>query len=307
MGLISLIAALLLEQWRPLHDRRYLVSPMGQYVAFFERHFNAGEPQHGTIAWLLAVLPPVIVSWALYALLLRANPLLALAFNIAVLYLTMGFRQFSHYFTGIHLALKQDDIAHARQLLAQWRGHSCSELSGEEVARLAIEEALAATHRHVFAVVFWFIVLPGPAGAVLYRLSSFLDHRWGRSGAAEFEVFGGYARRAFEIVDWLPVRLTAAAFAVVGDFEDAVFCWRTQAAKWPEPSLGIVLASGAGAIGVKLGNPYLREGTVIERPELGLGEEADTGYLDSAIGLVWRALVLWLLMLLLLGIAKAVS
>lgn len=307
MSLISLIAALLLEQWRPLHDRRYLVAPIGQYATFFERHFNAGEPQHGAIAWLLAVLPPVIAAWVLYALLLRASPLLALAFNIAALYLTMGFRQFSHYFTGIHLALKQGDLAHARELLAQWRGHSCSDLSGEDVARLAIEAALAATHRHVFAVIFWFILLPGPAGAVLYRLSSYLERRWGGSGVAELEVFGRFARQAFEIADWLPVRLTAAAFAVVGDFEDAVFCWRTQAAKWPEPSLGIVLASGAGAIGVKLGSPYARDGAVIERPELGLGDEPDTGFLDSAVGLVWRALVVWLVMLLLLGIASAVS
>jgi len=103
------------------------------------------------------------------------------------------------------------------------------------------------------------------------------------------------------------VRFTAAAFAVVGDFEDAVHCWRTQASGWPDPELGIVLASGAGAIGVKLGMPIVEGGTMIERPELGIGEDADTGHLDSLVGLVWRALVMWLLMLLLLSVAAAVS
>ena len=60
-------------------------------------------------------------------------------------------------------------------------------------------------------------------------------------------------------------------------------------------------------MGVRLGNPVVIQGTLAERPELGLGEEADAGFFDSTIGLVWRSLVLWLLMLLLLGVARAVS
>ena len=103
------------------------------------------------------------------------------------------------------------------------------------------------------------------------------------------------------------MRFTAAAFAVVGDFEDAVYCWRTQAANWPDPALGIVLASGAGAIGVKLGMPILAGGAVVERPELGLGDPADTGHLDSTVGLVWRALVVWLILLLLIALAGAAT
>jgi adenosylcobinamide-phosphate synthase len=307
MGLISLIAALLLEQWRPLSGQHYLHSQVARYASFLERQFNAGEAQHGAVAWLVAVLPPVLLAWLVHALLLRGSPLLALGLNVLALYLTMGFRQFSHYFTDIHLALKQDDLGRARELLAGWRGHDCGDLSREEVARLTIEEALAASHRHVFAVVFWFVLLPGPSGAILYQLAYFLRRRWGGSDAPELDQFGRFAKQAFEALDWLPVRFTAAAFAVVGDFEDAIYCWRTQAAKWSDPALGIVLAAGAGAIGVRLGNPVVIQGTLTERPELGLGEEADAGFFDSTIGLVWRALVLWLLMLLLLGIARAVS
>ncbi len=117
--------------------------------------------------------------------------------------------------------------------------------------------------------------------------------------------FGEFARRAFHALDWLPARFTAASFAIVGDFEDAVYCWRTQAARWPDPLLGLVLAAGAGALGVRLGSPIARGAVVEDRPELGLGEEADTPFLDSAIGLIWRALVLWLALLLVVGIARA--
>jgi membrane protein required for beta-lactamase induction len=37
------------------------------------------------------------------------------------------------------------------------------------------------------------------------------------------------------VIDWIPQRLTAFVFAVVGDFEDALFCWRSQAAQWVRP------------------------------------------------------------------------
>jgi adenosylcobinamide-phosphate synthase len=307
MSILALFAALLLEQWRPLSDRRHLFAPVARYAEFLEGQFNAGERQHGIIAWLAMVLPPVLAAWIIYALLTRASPLLALLFNAAVLYLTMGFRQFSHYFTDIHLALKQDDLDRARAVLAQWRGHSCAELNREEIVRLTIEEALTATHRHVFAVIFWFVVLPGPSGAVLYRLASYLNSRWGQSPAAEMLRFGTFARQAFDALEWLPARLTAMSFAVVGDFEDAVYCWRTQAEKWPDKALGIVMAGGAGAIGVRLGMPVICDGTPLDRPEIGTGDPADIAHMDSTIGLVWRALVLWILVLLVLSFAKTFS
>jgi adenosylcobinamide-phosphate synthase len=304
MALLSLIAALLLEQWRPLSDRRYLFTAVSQYAGYFEHQFNAGESQQGLFAWMLAVLPLVLGAWLLYAILWHVNPLLALAFNIAALYVTMGFRQFSHYFTDIQLALKEDNLPRARELLAAWRGHSCSDLSPEDVVRLTIEQALWSSYRHVFAVIFWFVLLPGPSGAVLYRLSLYLDQRWGQSSSPEMGVFGAFSARLFAFIDWLPARLSALTFAIVGDFEDAIYCWRSQAARWMDASMGIVVAAGAGALGVRLGNPYLRDGVLVERPELGLGDEPDLAHLDSAVGLMWRTLVLWLVMLFLLGIAS---
>ena len=307
MSLISLIIALLLEQWRPLADRSYMISRVLRFADFLQQHFNAGERTHGVIAWSLGVLPATLLAIALYYLLYFLSPLLALAFNVLILYVTMGFRQVGHYFTDIHWALKSGDLDKARAILGQWRGSSCERMSTEEVVRLTIEEALVTSHQHVFAVVFWFVLLPGPSGAILYRMSSFLHHRWAESGDAELAAFGGFAAQVFRLLDWVPARLTGIAFAVVGDFEDAAYCWRTQAAKWPDRSLGIVLASGAGAMGVRLGMPFLSELSPVDRPELGLGEEADVGFLDSTIGLVWRALVVILFILMLLAIARALS
>jgi adenosylcobinamide-phosphate synthase len=171
---------------------------------------------------------------------------------------------------------------------------------------MAIEEALLASHRHVYAPLFWFTIL-GPAGALLYRLARHFCYAWQADRAAGLDggdAFGEFAQRAFAALDWLPVRLTAISFAVVGNFEDAVFCWRSQAARWPEEASGILLAVGAGAIGVRLGMPVDAGGLLVDRPELGVGDDADPDFMQSTIGLVWRSLVVALLLLTLLGIAS---
>lgn len=308
MSLFALIAALLLEQLHPLSSRKYLFGCLSSYVLFFKHHFNAGQHRHGRIAWILAVLPLlcliVWISWALH----HTHPLLSWAFNVLVLYLTMGFRQFSHYFTDIHQALRAERLDEARRLLSEWRGVPAHELNAEELARVTIEEALLASHRNVFGVIVWFVLFGmlgfgGAAGALLYRLGQFLQKHWGAEEEVESGEFGKFAQQAFYILEWLPIRLTAITFAIVGDFENTIYCWRTQAASWQDRDAGILLASGAGALGVRLGMPIPQDGLPLDRAELGVGDDADADFMQSTIGLVWRSVVFWLLLLLLLTLA----
>ena len=189
-------------------------------------------------------------------------------------------------------------------------------LAGAALAQDPVK-TMPDAYRQVFAVLFWFTVLPGPAGAVLYRAAALLAEEWkGPVAGVEpstlvqsHDAFGWPARALLAVLDWIPVRLTALSFAVVGDFEDAVACWRTQAKRWAAEdggmAVGILLASGGGALGVQLGGllPTL-SGEPDVRPELGMGDPVEADVLPSAIGLVWRALVLWLLLILLLTIAN---
>jgi len=299
VGITAIVAALLLEQWRPLGNRKAVAAALAGWADWLENSFNAGEARQGTIAWTIAALVPVVAAAALYAALLWLNPLAALLLDVACLYLTLGFRQFSHYFTGIQAAIRDGNVDQARELLGNWRGEPAAQRSREEVIRLSIEEAIVASHRHVFGVLFWFVLLPGPSGAILYRMACFLDRRWGGKGE-----YGRFAARVRNLLEWPAVRLTATAFAVVGDFEDAVYCWRTQASAWPDPNQGILLAAGAGALGVKLGMPLMEVEGPRPRIDLGLGDAADAPHMDSTVGLLWRALVLLVVMLLLFTLAR---
>jgi cobalamin biosynthesis protein CobD/CbiB len=306
MTFLSLAAALLLEQAWPLRPGTRIHSWFAQYARFLEGQLNGGEHRHGAIAWILAVAPAIALAAAVFHALYGASPLAGWLWNIAVLYLTMGFRQFSHSFTAIQQALREGDLARARERLGGWRGESASELTAAEIARVAIEQGLIASHRHVFGTVFWFVAL-GPAGAVLYRASAMLADSWGARADPEFGKFGRFAAQAFHWLDWLPARVTATSFAIAGDFVDAIDCWRTQAAAWATPSHGILLASGAGALGVRLGDTLHQHGSLHFRPELGVGDDADADFMQSAIGLIWRVLALWMALILLVSFAHALG
>src|SRR5436853_3474227 len=208
-----------------------------------ERQLNAGQQHRGVVAWLLAIVPIVAATVIIYHVLYAVSPVLGWIWNIAVLYVTMGFRQFSHYFTEIIHALRENDITTARAILGRWRGESADEFSAGETARVAIELALIGSHRHVFGPIAAFLVL-GPAGPMIYRTSAILAEKWGRSRDPEFGDFGLFAQKFFFWFDWLPARLSAASFAVVGNFEDAIYCWRTQALAWARGAHGLILASG---------------------------------------------------------------
>ena len=306
MKFLSLVAALLFEQVRPLRRGNPVYRWFGSYAAAIERHFNGGVYNHGVVGWLLAVLPAVAATIAIYALLASMSKFFALMWSVAVLYLTMGFRQFSHYFTEIVVALRENRLDAARADLGRWRGASAAEFGPSEIARVAIEQGLVGSHRHVFGPVAWFIAF-GPAGAIAYRMAEMLGEQWGGRTDAEFGEFGRFAARVFYWFDWLPARVTAASFAIVGNFEDAVYCWRTQALSWADRTQGVILAAGAGALGVRVGDSLHEPGSVHLRPEMGIGEAADVDYMQSTVGLIWRALVLWMFLLFLVMVAAALG
>jgi adenosylcobinamide-phosphate synthase len=126
------------------------------------------------------------------------------------------------------------------------------------------------------------------------------------------------SRRMFGLIDSVPARLTAFGFAVVGNFEEAVNGWRRDAALWRQPNEGIILAAAAGAVGVQLGGDAApgvtpdRSKTFSGGAQAGAGSaEGSTagmplqsGHLQSVVGLVWRSVVLWMLLLALLTLAN---
>ncbi|MDP1693900.1 MAG: CobD/CbiB family protein [Burkholderiaceae bacterium] len=326
MSFFAVFFALLIEQIKPLPRDNWVHDTLISWVGWTGRNFDAGRERHAIVVWCITVLTPALAATALYLVAVHYSLLAGLAVNVAVLYLTLGFRQFSHYFTDIRDALERGDEDQARRLLGQWRHLDASELPRTELLRHVLEHSLLAAHRHVFGVFFCFIVFSafglGPAGAVAYRMAEFAGRYWAFKSrtldAPANERLMHLSQRLFELIDHLPARLTAFGFAVVGNFEEAVNGWRNDAGLWRHDNEGILLAAAAGAIGVQLGGQAVPGVTPDRSKTFDSGSAAQTagasgstagvppqaGHLQSVVGLVWRSVVLWLLLTALLSLAK---
>ena len=300
MNFLTLIATLLLAHYRPIPMVMMASTWHAQVALALEKNLNDGKSRHGWIAWVLGVALPMLMVGGVNMTLRHFLSPLAVVWGMVVLYLMMDFRSYGNSVEAVISALRDNNIPMARKYQSMFEEKPVNDAYGaSEISRVTIEETLIGAHYGVLAPIFWFVLL-GPSGAVLYRLSYSLSHSW----SAESNAFHQVAKKIFYWLDWLPARFTAMSFAIAGDFEDALYCWRSQAASWHDHAQGILLSSGAGALGVKLGEPLPVKGVLEFRPELGMGNAADGDYLMSAVGLIWRALVLMLALLLLMTFAN---
>ena len=327
MSFFAILFAFLIEQVRPLARQNPIHSLLRAWARWTSTNFDAGKPQHGWVTWALAVLVPAVTVSAVHWLLVYfVGWPFALVWSIAVLYITLGFRQFSFHFTDIRDALDAGDEQRARELLADWQQVDASELPRSEIVRHVIEYSVLAAHRHVFGVLAWYCVPAafgfGAGGAVFYRMSEFVSRYWKHRARTQAQPSSAAlqhaAAKAWHLIDWIPARMTALAFAVVGSFEDAVDCWRNHAQRFPDDNDGVILAATSGAVNVRLGGESLRStyspntsqtftasgARVLEGTESTPGREAEVGHLRSIVGLVWRSVVLWMVLLALLTLAR---
>jgi adenosylcobinamide-phosphate synthase len=314
MTFLSILCALLIEQLKPLRADNPIYTEIKALAIRMESWFDAGQAHHGRRGWILMMLALMVPTLLIYWLCFKISPIAAFAWNVCVVYLTLGFRHYSHFFTSIQLALNAGDVVTARHLLAEWTREDTVGMEVAEISRIAVEKALISTHRNVFGVFFWFLMPLGPTGAVMYRVAEYLARAWNDPTRPNSASFGQFSARAFYIIDWIPVRLTAVAFAIVGNFEDAIYAWRNFAGNWKDEAIGIILSAGGGAMGFRLGTP-LENATDILPADASIvdsiaaeadsvpGDEPSIRALQSTVGLVWRALLLWMLLLLMLSIA----
>jgi cobalamin biosynthesis protein CobD/CbiB len=250
------------------------------------KRLNAGDRNSGILAWLAlmgALLVPVAIVSALAA---AIHPVVLWLLEAAFLYGTLRFFSTTGSLSGIERALREGDPAQAASQLGLWQAQPLESDDPVAIARQATEQGLREAHQGTFAPLFWYLVLPGPLGLVLYPLALRAALSWEHLIEADERDFGWFAARAFHVIDWVPQRVSAFIFAVAGNFEDALYCWRSQAGSMTRPDEGIVVASGAGALGVRLG-------------DVGAGEAPREDALASLEGMLWRVLVVWLIVFLL--------
>lgn len=295
---VSLIVCLacLLDHLLGEPKRYHPLVGFGKYVNVIEKALNTDSKIKGVCAVVLAIAPFLVVAH-LISIVSAVNEIAYMLISAIILYIAIGAKSLMEHARHISQPLKAGDLAQARYAVSMIVSRDTQHLEETDIAKAATESVLENGADAIFAAIFWFCLL-GIPGVVLYRLSNTLDAMWGYKNK-RFYHFGWAAARFDDALNYVPARLTALSYALVGHTALALRCWRKQGFSWKSPNAGPVMSSGAGAINVSLGGAAQYHNEIQYRQTLGPtleegGQLPRAQSIDSACRLVNKTLVLCL-------------
>lgn len=293
--LVIVVAALLLDYCLGEPKRYHPLAAFGRLATFLEGKMQPLSTNGrrlkwlGLVAWVLLVLTPVILLWFLLAYL----PVTLRGFvEVVVLYFTLGLRSLREHGLAVVEPLQAGDLAAAQQKVALIVSRDTDNLSEQGVVNATIESVLENGSDGVLAPIFWFLVLGAP-GALLYRFANTLDAMWGYRNQ-RYQYFGRAAAKLDDALNWIPARLTAVSYALMGNFRNGIHCMNRQGPQTDSPNAGRVMAAGAGALGITVGGATTHRGQQCWRPVMGAGAMPTREHISGALGLLNRVVFLWL-------------
>ncbi len=276
----------------------------GRLAAALERQLNRGSAVAqlllGALAYGLAVLPALVVLLCLSAMLAEQSLWLSRLLDVLVLYLAIGWQSMREHVLPIVDALAAGDLDTARRALSYIVSRDTASLDESQLLTAAVETTLENSSDALLASLFWFAVA-GPVAVLAHRLSNTLDAMWGYRNT-RFNYFGRVAARSDDLLNFIPAQLTALSFALLRASPRALRCLMTQGWRWKSVNAGAVMASGAAALGLKLGGEACYHGQHQRRATLGEGRSPRSADLARALHLVDGVSLLWLLLLFVMAV-----
>lgn len=245
----------------------------------------------GTVAAAIEarVWAPSRARGALYAAALvgAAGALGRLFPEAVVLWASVGGRSLAEHAERLARLVEDGDLEGARRLAPTLMGRDASDLDGAELCRGAVESVAENTADAVVGALFWHVLL-GPGGSAAYRAANTLDamvgHRSPRYGR-----FGWAAARLDDALTWPAARIGALLAVVLGGRPaEAWQVLRRDGRAHPSPNAGLLEATWAGSLGIRLGGTLRYGGCEEERPAIGAGARPGPADVRRAVTLSRR-------------------
>lgn len=208
MMLLIIVAALLVGHFMHWPQPLRGLSWYSQHLDWLSERVEL----RGVIGLLLALALPVVAVLIVQAMLAHgAGLVLGAAFAWFVLLVCLGPGNLLGTVNDCLDALNAEDVAQAAALREQLQSEA--PVDQHPLAVGVVNRA----HDEYFAVIFWFALL-GPVGAVLYRATRVVA-----SLASGHESLRAAAEHLQGMLGWPSARLTAFGFALMGNFDKALF------------------------------------------------------------------------------------
>ena len=191
----------------------------------------------------------------------------------------------------VALALKENDLDRARNLLGYVVGRETATLDRPAVIRALVETIAENLSDGVIAPLFY-LALGGPALGLAYKAVNTLDSMVGYKND-KYRDLGWFAANLDDLVNYIPARITALLITVSArilglDAGNAVNIWLRDGRRHSSPNAGVPEAAVAGALGIRLGGPNVYHGVLVKKPYIGDGlGDASLDHVYMSERLLW--------------------
>lgn len=270
--------------------RFHPVAGFGQWAMAVEKRLYRPTKPAGVLFTATALAPLVAVAHSVA----RRNPLTLCLTTAAVTWASLGGRSLEREAMAVSDLLAAGDLPGARDRIASLVGRDTSQARGDDLAR-AVVESLAENQSDAVAATLVWAALAGPAGAALHRGANTLDAMVGYRNE-RYREFGWASARFDDVLNYLPARVSALATALIHaaqqqDPAAGITLFREaqlQAQPHPSPNAGIVEATAALTLDVRIGGTNTYGGQVENRGFVGTRTPVTVSDVPRAVRLTRR-------------------
>ncbi|NIF16491.1 regulatory signaling modulator protein AmpE [Pantoea sp. Cy-639] len=206
MSFLVLVLALWIEKFSALRQR---LQRDGFYLGELVRLERSGKVHPWWTLAILVLAPVLLLVLLLHVLEPVAYGLLALPVHLLVLVYSLGRGDVKGSLGSFRDAWRRGDDQAALHVAERDLGLAAEDAPG--LIKRVQGYLLWQAYQSFFAVIFWYFLL-GPAAALAYRLLALGGEHSQQPGLKSL------AAQLRHAMDWLPVRVMALTFALVGNF-----------------------------------------------------------------------------------------
>lgn len=292
MNFLVIALALFVDQLLGEPKRFHPLVGFGLLASVFEKKLNKQSSNTSSLVCGSVVLV-ILISVPILLIVLASSLLNSYSFflDIIVLYWAIGLKSLVDHTKPIFIALSNNDLSAAKQAVSWIVSRNTENMDNNQVVSATVESTLENGCDGVFGALFWCLIGGAPL-VVAYRLVNTLDAMWGYR-TERFEYFGKPAALLDDILNFIPARLTALSYALMGNTKTALRCWQRQSSQLMSPNGGPVMCAGAGSLNVKLGGPTVYQNQLVDKPYFGGDHSVKVADIKRANSLIVKTAFLW--------------
>jgi AmpE protein len=282
MTLMIILVCLALQRYFSLGETVHQMNWFTRYIHFMNISLDKNNKLRGILKVVLLVLPLTLIVGLLdYIFHHGIWHVVAFLLSLLVLMYCFDAHDLRHQLSAYFSAAKNQDHQSAYEYGAEFVAKNQEELPAAgwpQLIRDVTRSIFLRADRHVFAVIFWFVIL-GPTAALFYRLV--LQLSCFNLEDPSLTDLRQSAKRLQAILDWIPVRITGLTYALAGNFNYAFSHWWPELFKSPQQSQDLAYQAGLAALEID------------QLP----ATNAEITENEQALNLVDRTLVIWLVII----------